>query len=224
MLPLQRPLQIYKILNSHFGHRNWWPADTQFEVLVGAMLTQQASWPNVEKAIRNLKESGSLSIESIAAMPIKRLELLVRPSGYYRQKAANLKSLCRSIIRDYGSLGAMLGMGIPELRKALLSYKGIGRETADSIILYAAGKPIFVIDAYTKRAMGRIDPSINEGIDYDELRLIFERSLKRDAGLYNDFHAQFVELGKNYCRKRDPFCARCPLSSICSHAKGLRKF
>ena len=153
------PILIYRRLRRHFGFRDWWPGDSDFEVLVGAVLTQQTTWKNVEKAIANLKEADSLSMEKIASMDIRKLERLIRPSGYYRQKAKRLKGICARIKKEHGSLGNLLKLEKNGLRKELLSYNGIGMETADSIILYAAEKPVFVIDAYTKRAMHRIDPS-----------------------------------------------------------------
>ena len=212
-------MDIYKALRKHFGFRHWWPGDSPFEVFVGAVLTQQTTWLNVEKAISNLKHANALDINKIAYMKIADLRRLIRPSGYYRQKATRLKQLCRTIIKQYGSFNNMLMLDKNQLRKALLAYNGIGRETADSIILYAAEKPIFVIDAYTKRAMSRINPSIRDDVDYDELRTYFEGSIKRNVRLYKDFHAQFVELGKNYCRKSFPLCSVCPLQNICSFGK-----
>ena len=209
------PLLIYKTLNKHFGFLHWWPGDTPFEVFVGAILTQQTTWTNVEKALTALKKSNSLSINKIAAMPIKKLQKLIRPSGYYRQKAARLRTICKIVLRDYGSLDNLFKLDKDELRKVLLSYSGIGRETADSIILYAAEKPTFVIDAYTKRAMHRINHKFNEDIDYDMLQLYFEQRITRKLTLYKDFHGQFVELGKNYCKKSIPICSKCPLNRIC---------
>ena len=155
------------------------------------------------------------------AMSIRKLERLVRPSGYYRQKAARLKGICTRIKRDHGSLGRLLKLEKDELREELLSYNGIGRETADSIILYAARKPVFVIDAYTKRAMHRIDPSISADIAYEELRRYFEERTENNTKLYNDFHAQFVELGKRYCTAARPSCAECPLRDICHFGTGI---
>jgi endonuclease III related protein len=217
------PRILYKRLRRHFGFRDWWPGDTAFEVFVGAVLTQQTTWKNVEKAIIKLKEADALDMDKIAKMPLGRLQQLVRSSGYYRQKARRLKYLCNTIIKEHGSLEELFELRKGELRTTLLSYNGIGRETADSIILYAAGKPTFVIDAYTKRAMSRINPAISEGIDYDDLRDYFEKRIERKLGLYKDFHAQFVELGKNYCRKRSPLCGKCPLNEICDFGKGSSK-
>jgi len=213
------PLLIYKKLRAHFGYLNWWPAESDFEVFVGAMLTQQTSWRNVELALANLKGAGVLSIESIARMPLPKLQRLIRPSGFYRQKAIRLKSICAGILKEHSSFKGMMSLGKDELRERLLSYIGIGYETADSIILYAAHKPSFVIDAYTKRAMHRIHPKISEQVDYEELKSYFESRLRKDTRLYKDFHAQFVELGKNYCQKTDPDCAHCPIREMCSHGQ-----
>jgi endonuclease-3 related protein len=209
------PLIIYKKLRGHFGFLNWWPGETPFEILVGAILTQQTTWKNVEKAILSLKKAQSLDIKIIAKMPIRKLELLIRSSGYYKQKAKRLRDICNRIIKDHGSLEELFKIQRDELRKLLLSYSGIGKETADSIVLYAANKPEFVIDTYTKRAMNRINPDIKDNVGYDELKLYFEQRIDRKVSLYQDFHAQFVELGKNYCKKNGPLCSRCPLSHIC---------
>lgn len=211
------PFQIYNKLNAHFGFLNWWPGDTKFEIFVGAILTQQTTWKNVEKAIANLKDSNSLSIEKISSMELPKLEKLIRPSGFYRQKARRLKTICKTILKEHGTFENLLAIRKDKLRETLLSYKGIGKETADSIILYAAGKPIFVIDAYTRKSMNRINPLINWDIEYDELRDYFERRLKKDLNLYQDFHAQFVELGKNYCKNK-PLCSACPLKQMCSYS------
>ncbi len=209
------PMLIYKTLRARFGFRNWWPGDTPFEILVGAVLTQQTTWKNVEKAISNLAEENILSLDGIESIGIKRLERLIRPSGYYRQKAARLKDICKKIKNEYGSLDNLFAMDKDKIRKILLSYKGIGKETADSIVLYAANKPIFVIDAYTRRAMHRINPKIRADISYDDLQQYFEQRIKREANIYNDFHAQFVELGKRYCKASKPLCWDCPLNRIC---------
>jgi endonuclease III related protein len=212
------PMLIYARLRERFGFRNWWPGDTAFEVFVGAILTQQTTWLNVERAIANLKRSNALSLDRIAGMRISRLERLIRPSGYYRQKARRLKELCTTIKKEHRSLDNLLKLDKGKLRNVLLSYKGIGRETADSIILYAANKPVFVIDAYTKRAMHRI-ASMPADIDYEELRTYFESRIAANARLYNDFHAQFVELGKNYCKASNPLCGGCPLNDMCKFGR-----
>jgi endonuclease III related protein len=177
------------------------------------MLTQQTTWTNVEKAIANLKDSTSLDIKKIANMPLGKLEKLIKPSGFYRQKASRLKELSKRILKEHGTFNEMLSLDKQTLRKTLLSYNGIGKETADSIILYAANKPIFVIDAYTRRSMGRIS-KMDKNLEYDALRNYFESNIKKDLRLYKDFHAQFVQLGKNYCRSK-PKCVDCPLNKMC---------
>ena len=213
-----QPALIYRILRRRFGFLNWWPGETKAEILVGAVLTQQTSWKNVEKAIAELKRNNALNIEKLAKMNIRKLERLIRQSGFYRQKASRLKGICTYILKRHGSIEAMFRQDIAELRKELLSLNGVGRETADSIILYASEKPIFVIDAYTRRAMSRISGGvISEETDYDTLRAYFESHIKKDITLYKDFHAQFVELGKNYCKSK-PLCEECPLNRVCIYA------
>lgn len=213
------PFLIYKKLRARFGFLDWWPGETKFEIFVGAILTQQTSWNNVEKAIANLKAAGCLDLERLSGLSTSSLESLIRPSGFYRQKARRLSGICRAIKRDYGSLHGLFRLEKDDLRKVLLSYNGIGNETADSIILYAAEKPIFVIDAYTRRAMHRIDPSIKEEVGYDHLQGYFEGRIEKRLDLYKDMHAQFVELGKRYCKVR-PVCAGCPLNDACRY--GMR--
>ncbi|MGC8647359.1 MAG: endonuclease III domain-containing protein [Candidatus Micrarchaeia archaeon] len=214
---MAEPIEIYRLLLKRFGFLNWWPGETSFEVLVGAILTQQTSWKNVEKAISNLKRERCLSLECIASIELKHLEELVRPAGYYRQKAKRLKGICSNIKSEYGSLEKLFCLDAQELRKKLLSYDGIGKETADSIVLYAANKPIFVIDAYTKRIMHRIN-GMPIDISYDSLQKYFEEKVEKKLDLYKDMHAQFVELGKNYCRAK-PLCEDCPARSICNYYK-----
>ncbi len=186
-------------------------------MLVGAILTQQTSWKNVEKAIRSIKESNALTLEGIAGMPEERLETLVRPSGYYRQKAKRLKETCIAIKENYGSLEKFLAIEKDALRNKLLEMKGIGKETADSIVLYAAEKRTFVVDAYTKRIVSRVF-GVNE-LGYDRLKELFESALPDSLEIYKDMHAQIVELGKRYCRKT-PLCSSCPIANMCNTGKG----
>ncbi|MGC8670152.1 MAG: endonuclease III domain-containing protein [Candidatus Micrarchaeia archaeon] len=214
------PNRIYKLLLRRFGFQNWWPGETSFEVFVGAILTQQTSWKNVEKAIAALKKAQCLNLDCIATIDISQLEMLIRPSGYYRQKAKRLKSICRAIKINYGSLESFFNTNVNELRERLLNFNGIGKETADSIILYAANKPVFVIDLYTRRALNRIN-RISMLKDYDALQMYFYRNVKPDINLYKDIHAQFVELGKKYCKK-DPECEQCPLKNYCSFANSKK--
>jgi endonuclease-3 related protein len=207
--------ELYTKLRVRFGYLDWWPGETKDEIIIGAILTQQASWKNVEKAISNLKAADCLDLKRISGMRINALEKHIRPSGFYKQKAARLKGFARYVSSNYPSLDEMLSKGAGELREELLSMKGVGRETADSIILYAAGEPMFVIDAYTKRITSRIYGS-DPNIEYDELRFAISASIPDDLELYKDFHAQFVELGKNYCKTK-PLCNDCPVKSYCQY-------
>ncbi len=212
---------IYDVLRQHFGPRNWWPGESRLEVVVGAILTQNTAWTNVERAIKNLKAQGMLEApKAICKTGNRELGRLIRPSGYYNQKSERLKLFMEHIVDKYGGdLDVFLLSPGPtkELRKELLDLKGIGPETADSILLYAAERPIFVIDAYTKRIMSRVlDTKKAEKItnSYHELQQYFMSNLPLDTELFNDYHAQLVELGKNFCRKK-PMCEGtnvCPLA------------
>lgn len=204
---------LYTTLRKRFGHLNWWPGDTRDEIIIGAILTQQASWKNVEMALANLKGNNCMSLKRIDKASVGELERYIRPSGFYRQKARRLKAFARHVFSRHGSLDAMLSQPAMELRAELLTLDGIGKETADSISLYTAGKPVFVIDAYTKRISSRVfgtDPEIG----YDELQATIASSIRNDVGLYKDFHGQFVELGKRHCRTK-PLCNDCPVKSYC---------
>ena len=210
-------MRLYKLMWRRFGFLDWWPGETKEEVFIGAILTQQTTWKNVEKAIANLRKAKLLSVKGLSDADVSEISTHIKPSGYYRQKAMRLKGACSQIIKNYGSLENLFSLETPDLRETLLNIKGIGPETADSITLYAAGKPTFVIDAYTKRIMARAFGT-SETASYYELKELFESSLKRDARLYNDFHAQFVELGKNYCKTK-PLCADCPVKGMCRYGK-----
>ena len=194
-------IEVYKKLLNKLGHKHWWPADTPFEVVVGAILTQQTRWENVERAISNLKEKGLLDLQALSMMEAEELEDLVRCTGFYRQKAKRLKEVSTYFYEN----PCILERPKEELREELLALNGIGDETADSIVLYAAEKPGFVIDAYTRkicRCMGI------EG-NYGELQSLFEDSLPQDVLLYKEFHALIVEYGKQFCGKKR--CAECIL-------------
>ncbi len=193
--------EIYNKLLKELGHRNWWPADTPFEVVVGTILTQQTKWENVEKAITRLKERNILEPGPLLTTRLEELEELVRCTGFYRQKAKRLKNISAFFFEN----PAIFEKPINELRDTLLSLNGIGEETADSIILYAADKPIFVIDAYTKKICRCL--GIEGG--YGELQSIFEKSIPQEVPLYKEFHALIVEYGKQYCGKKR--CSRCIL-------------
>lgn len=202
--------EIYALLRKKFGHQQWWPGETALEIMVGAILTQNTAWSNVERAIHNLKVARMLSVRKLAAVSEKRLAELIRPAGYFNVKARRLKSFLRFLIEEYGgSITKMSREKGTVLRDKLLAVQGIGPETADSILLYALGKPFFVIDAYTKRIFGR-HRLYSPAQPYESWRELFEKSLPRRVPLYNDFHAQLVHLGKHYCRAK-PLCQRCPL-------------
>lgn len=193
--------KTYDKLLYELGRKNWWPADTPFEVVIGAVLTQQTKWENVERAIRNLKERGLLEAEPLSKVDTEELEILIRCTGFFRQKAIRLKNISRFFHEN----PCILEKPAAQLREILLSLNGIGEETADSIVLYAADKPKFVIDAYTKRMCKCLGI---EG-DYRKLQSLFENSLPPDVPLYKEFHALIVEYGKRFCGKKR--CDKCIL-------------
>jgi len=214
----QKVFEIYKRLYGAFGPRHWWPAETPFEVMVGAVLTQNTSWANVEKAILNLKRRRLLTPKRLSVIPRRKLAGLIRPSGYYNIKAKRLKSLVSFLMRDFrGDIARMRRRGVAGLRKELLRVHGIGPETCDSIMLYALNKPVFVIDAYTKRIFSRCGMA-KEDVTYDELQRLFAEALPRDVKLYNEYHALIVQLGKEVCRKA-PKCNLCPVNKLCYNAR-----
>jgi len=204
----------YQALNNHFGNLNWWPGDSPMEVIVGAILTQNTAWQNVEKAIANLKAARLLSTDALIAISESDLSELIRPSGYYNVKARRLKSFL-IFLQDcfHGNLDIMLGEETRTIREKLLQVKGIGEETADSILLYAGGKPVFVVDAYTRRILMR-HGVIRERFTYGEIQRLFMKHLANDAPLYNQYHALLVNTGKNYCSKKKPRCQACPLNHL----------
>lgn len=210
-------LKLYKTLYSYFGPQHWWPAKSKFEVCVGAILTQNTAWQNVEKAIANLKRAKKLSLQGILSLSEKELAELIKSAGYYNQKAKRLKLFCEYVEQNYaGSLKHFFNKPLAELREELLSLHGIGYETADSIILYAAEKPSFVIDAYAVRIMERF---CNVKLkSRAELKQFFEDTLPKDVKLYNEYHALLVELAKNFCKKK-PLCNKCPINKKCYYYK-----
>jgi endonuclease-3 related protein len=207
---------IYQKLYRAFGPQHWWPGDTPFEISVGAILTQNTNWTNVEKAIQNLKRNNALSVRALHTMPVKALAELIRPTGYFNIKAGRLKSFITFLKKDYnGSMKKMSAQDTVSLRKELLMIHGVGSETADSILLYALGKPVFVIDAYTKRVLSR--HGIADYKDsYDAFQELFHSSLKSDVQLFNEYHALFVRVGKTFCKRNDPLCEKCPLNHLSS--------
>lgn len=204
------------------GAQDWWPGRTPFEVIVGAILTQNTAWTNVERAIGNLRRERLLTPRAIRSVALGRLARLIRSSGYFRQKAKKLRAFVEFLDREYGgSQSKMFRTQTAALREQLLGVHGIGPETADSILLYAGSHPVFVIDAYTRRILerhGLIPPKSS----YEELRQLFERSLPKDAALYNEFHALIVRTGKGFCRNSAPCCTECPLKTFLPEGGAVR--
>lgn len=205
------PAYLHRILLKHYGPSGWWPGETPFEVMAGAVLTQNTAWTNVEKAIANLRNASLMSPDAIYRTPHEELASHLRPSGYYNIKARRLKNLVDMVMESFqGSLDILFSLDAKELREVLLQVNGIGKETADSICCYAAGKPVFVVDAYTRRMLSR-HGIVDHDAGYDDLQVLFESSLPPDLEVYKDLHAHIVFVGKDYCRARDPRCGECPL-------------
>eukprot|EP01022_Parablepharisma_sp_SALTPOND_P019971 TRINITY_DN3513_c0_g8_i1.p2 TRINITY_DN3513_c0_g8~~TRINITY_DN3513_c0_g8_i1.p2 ORF type:complete len:296 (-),score=68.68 TRINITY_DN3513_c0_g8_i1:426-1313(-) len=206
----ERLQELYDLLLSAYGPQHWWPGETPFEVMVGAVLTQNTNWVNVEKAIANLKQAGVLSLPALSELPPARLAGLIRPAGYYNLKAGRLANLLAMINQRWeGDLEWFFAQPTDEIRQSLLGVKGVGPETADSITLYAAGKPVFVIDAYTFRILGRHGLA-EEDMGYFDLQELFMDALPSDTAMFNQFHAMLVHLGKDFCKKTNPKCEGCP--------------
>ncbi|MFH2012686.1 MAG: endonuclease III domain-containing protein [Pseudomonadota bacterium] len=203
---------IYQRLYDSFGPRGWWPGDSPFEVIVGAILTQNTLWGNVEKAIARLKKDNLLHPEKLYSIEEPLLAETIRSAGYYNIKARRLKQFIGFLFGEYeGDLSLMFSENIDLLRDKLLGINGIGPETADSILLYAGYKPVFVVDAYTKRVFSRHN-FISDNCTYYEIQNLFMKNLPKDVELYNEYHALIVHLGKNFCKRR-PTCTHCPISS-----------
>ena len=239
--PEEKIVAIYSTLARIWGRQHWWPAQSRFEVIVGAFLTQNTSWTNVESALRKLRAAQVLSVDGIRSVPIRKLENLVRSSGYFRQKALRLKRFVQFLDHNYGgSLTRMFAQPTPELREQLLSLNGIGPETADSILLYAGQHPVFVVDAYTRRLSER-HGILAQNAKYEEFRLLFERALGNSpvmsdpevkggashkpsrmslalrsttAQVFNEMHGLIVTAAKRHCTKRNPSCETCPLRPL----------
>ena len=215
-----KPAQL-PILNNYFnalfdahGPQHWWPGRSRFEIIVGAILTQNTSWANVEAAIKHLRAARLLTPHAIEAVAVGKLARLIRSSGYFRQKAKKLKAFTRFLFAEYsGSLTRMFQTPTSVLRDQLLCVHGIGPETADSILLYAGNHPVFVVDAYARRVLERHNLATAKH-SYEELRSLFESSLPRNEQLFNEYHALIVHTGKNFCRKSQPLCSACPLNSF----------
>ena len=229
---MKKLTKIYKNLLSHFSLQHWWPVTKEgeltpkyhkniilnkkqkLEICFGAILTQNTSWKNVEKAVINLNKNNLIDTKKIIQIENKKLAEIIKSSGYHNQKAKKLKNFCGFLAKNYdGKLDLLFENDLKKLREELLSVNGIGPETADSIILYAAKKPIFVIDAYTKRIMNRIG---FQEKTYEELQKLFMQSFPNSEKLFNEYHALLVELGKNICKKA-PLCEKCPINKDCNY-------
>jgi len=205
--------EIYDRLFKSFGKQYWWPGDTGFEVVIGAILTQNTNWSNVEKAIKNMKAAKIFTPKKLYEIDQDKLAELIRPSGYFNVKAKRLKHFIEWLFLNYnGSLSKLFKLNFATLRGQLISVNGIGRETADSIILYAAEKPTFVVDAYTKRVLVR-HGVITEDYDYDAIKEVFENNLPKEVPLYNEYHALIVMVGTHYCKPKMQ-CEECPLKDV----------
>ena len=216
-------MEIYHALLNHFGHRNWWPGDTRMEIMLGAILTQAVSWKNVERAIANIKERDLLDLAKLKTVDQEELAELIKPALYHRQKARKIKELINFIVTNYeGNLDSMFKEPLGTLRDQLLQVWGIGPETADSILLYAGGKRVFVVDAYTRRVFYRLG-LVEEDITYAELQQLMETHLPPQIAIYNDYHAQIVALGANYCKKTKPICNKCPIAAWCAKLPGQQE-
>jgi endonuclease III related protein len=215
-------MEIFDKLFKAYGPRHWWPGETPFEVMVGAILTQNTSWSNVEKAIQRLKWKGVLSCEAIHHLRKSQLASLIKPSGYYRIKADRLKAFVLFLVENYsGDIESMAKEDLEMLRPKLLSVKGIGPETADSILLYGLKKSIFVVDAYTKRILSR-HGLISDKASYEEVQRLFMDHLPHDEKLFNEYHALLVHLGKTVCKKI-PRCDICPIKNIGPETAKVKK-
>jgi len=205
--------EIYRLLFESFGPQHWWPGETQFEIIIGAILTQNTSWANVEKAIANLKSAELLNPTALHSLGHSQLAELIRPAGYFNIKAKRLKSFLDWLFENYdGRLRNLEGVETYQLRAELLSVKGIGPETADSILLYAFDRPVFVVDAYTARIAVR-HQLMEPDAGYEQLQDLFQSNLPQDAQLFNEYHALLVRLGKDFC-KPTPKCPACPLQHL----------
>ena len=205
---------IYRRLFRAFGPQHWWPAESPFEMMAGAILAQATNWHNVEAAMERLQRLGGLSPRRLVAMPRRRLEQAIRPAGYFRQKAQRLAHFTRwYLTRSRGQPRRLFRTPWPALRRELVSLRGIGPETADSMLLYAGQQPVFVVDAYTRRVFARHRLS-DDDATYDELQQLVMQEFPASAAVYNEYHALLVAVGKRFCHRRRPACERCPLDDL----------
>lgn len=210
-----RLLDIYDRLLAAYGPQGWWPADSPFEVIVGAILTQNTAWTNVEKAIAHLRAAGALTPAGLLALTTDEIARLIRPAGYFNTKARKLRAFGEFLAREHaGDLDRLFALDTAALRATLLGIYGIGPETADSILLYAAGRPVFVVDAYTRRVFSRLG-LVSDTVAYHDLQALFSGHLPPDVALFNEYHALIVRHGKGRCTRRRPGCVSCPLDTTC---------
>lgn len=210
--------EIFNILHDHFGNQlYWWPGDTPWEIVVGAILTQQVAWTNVEKAIASLKDNNILEPEKLVAVDIEKLQQCVRPSGFYRQKSKRLVSMAHHVINEHLTIERMLSRPTESLREELVSIKGIGFETADAIMCYAGSHPVFVVDEFTRRMARCV--GLPETEDYHGIQQMFMNELNGDNRLYKEYHGLIDELGFHYCKKSKPRCEECPLKEMALNSR-----
>jgi endonuclease-3 related protein len=219
-MPLnERLIEVFNRLAAHFGPLHWWPAQTPFEVVVGAILTQNTAWRNVEYAIANLKEAEALSPAALAGLVRDELEEIIRPAGFFRQKAERLQLFVEHLFaRHGGELTTLLAGPLDAVRAELLACTGVGPQTADSILLYAGSRPSFVVDAYTRRLFTRLG-LLRGDENYEAIRSLFMGNLPHETDLFNEYHALIVEECKTFCRKRAPLCSQCPLLACCMYGQ-----
>lgn len=205
--------EIFRRMTRHYGPLHWWPGETPFEVMVGAILTQNTAWGNVEKAIQNLKQGRLFDPKKLLSLPPKNLARFIKPAGYFNVKTKRLRNFLKFLLKETGGdIAKLRRRRLASLRGKLLKVNGVGPETADSILLYALNKPIFVIDAYTKRILARHYLGPKNG-DYESWQKFFMERLKKNRAYFNEYHAQLVNIGKDFCRKQ-PRCHQCPLNGL----------
>jgi endonuclease-3 related protein len=207
-------MEAYERMLAAFGPQRWWPGDSPFEIMIGAVLVQNTAWRNVERAINNLRDAGVMEPHALYKLPPAELAELIRPAGYYQLKAKRLRNLLRLVVeQNDGSLKAMFSTDLSSLREQLLTINGIGPETADAILLYAGGLPTFVVDTYSHRILAR-HGWLGYDTSYEEIKDYFESSLPADRALYNEYHALLVRVGKDFCKRSAPMCELCPLAPM----------
>ena len=220
--PMHRSVAVYQRLLAHYGSQHWWPAETSFEAIVGALLMQQTAWRNVEIAVQNLKRARLLDVRALAGAPVPVIRRNVRVTGLYRTKPARLRAFCRHLLdRSGGDLAVYFKRPTGIVRADLLAQDGIGPETADSILLYAGGHPIFVVDAYTERIGSRI--GLFRTREYAPIQQYFQRRIPRNLATYQEYHALLVRHAKTLCRAANPACAECPVQSLCDFGRRRKR-